>query len=78
MANEFKIRNGIKFSDNTIQTTAANITSFNTRTGAITLTSSDVTNALGYTPAATGGGGGDLDFGTFSSPAGFTLDLGTF
>ena len=24
------------------------------------------------------GGGGNLDFGTFSAPAGFTLDLGTF
>lgn len=25
-----------------------------------------------------GGGGGDLDFGTFTSPSGFTLDLGSF
>ena len=25
-----------------------------------------------------GGGGGDLDFGSFTSPAGFTLDLGAF
>ena len=24
------------------------------------------------------GGGGSLDFGTFASPAGFTLDLGSF
>ena len=31
-------------------TIAAGITSFNTRTGAITLTSGDVTTALGYTP----------------------------
>lgn len=29
---------------------ASGVTSFNTRTGAITLTSGDVTNALGYTP----------------------------
>ena len=27
------------------------VTSFNTRTGAVTLTSTDVTNALGFTPA---------------------------
>lgn len=26
----------------------------------------------------TSAGGGDLDFGTFGSPAGFTLDLGSF
>jgi hypothetical protein len=25
-----------------------------------------------------GGGSGNLDFGTFASPAGFTLDLGSF
>jgi hypothetical protein len=31
-------------------TVAAGVTSFNTRTGAITLTSGDVTTALGYTP----------------------------
>lgn len=32
-------------------TIAGGVTSFNTRTGAITLTSGDVTSALGYTPA---------------------------
>lgn len=37
---------------------AAGVTSFNTRTGAVTLTLSDVTTALGFTPApATGGTG---------------------
>ena len=37
------------------------------------------TNGLGdVTINSTGGGGGNLDFGTFSAPAGFTLDLGTF
>ncbi len=37
------------------------------------------TDASTITISATGGGSsGDLDFGTFSSPAGFTLDLGTF
>lgn len=30
------------------------VTSFNTRTGAVTLTSGDVTTALGYTPSASG------------------------
>lgn len=35
----------------------------------------------GVTPGGTliaGGGGGNLDFGTFTVPAGFTLDLGTY
>ena len=34
----------------------AGVTSFNTRTGAVTLSSGDVTTALGYTPLSTGGG----------------------
>jgi hypothetical protein len=32
-------------------TASGGVTSFNTRTGAVTLTTTDVTNALGYTPA---------------------------
>ena len=38
------------------------------------------TNGLGdVTINSTGGGvGGTLDFGTFTAPAGFTLDMGTF
>jgi outer membrane lipoprotein SlyB len=37
------------------------------------------TNGLGdVTINSTGGAGGSLDFGTFSAPAGFSLDLGTF
>ena len=36
--------------------TNGGVTSFNTRTGAVTLSSSDVTSALGYTPLSTGGG----------------------
>ena len=37
------------------------------------------TNGLGdVTITSTGGAGGSLDFGTFSAPAGFSLDLGTF
>jgi len=34
----------------------AGVTSFNTRTGAVTLSSGDVTTALGYTPFSTAGG----------------------
>ena len=37
--------------------TAGGVTSFNTRTGAVTLTSSDVTTALGYTPPTPTGTG---------------------
>jgi len=37
--------------------TAAGVTSFNTRVGAVTLTSSDVTTALGYTPPTPTGTG---------------------
>lgn len=36
------------------------------------------TDASTITISAAGGGSGDLDFGSFASPAGFTLDLGTF
>jgi cytoskeletal protein CcmA (bactofilin family) len=45
------------------------------------LLSTDGLGGLGWIPAPVGGGGGgsgDLDFGTFASPAGFTLDLGSF
>jgi hypothetical protein len=41
------------------------VTSFNTRTGAITLTSGDVTGALGYTPY------------NATNPAGYTTNVGT-
>lgn len=44
---------------------AAGVTSFNTRTGAITLTSSDVTTALGYTPYNS------------TNPNGYTSNTGT-
>jgi hypothetical protein len=36
--------------------TGGGVSSFNTRTGAVTLTSGDVTGALGYTPLSLGGG----------------------
>ena len=50
------------------------VTSFNTRTGAITLSSSDVTTALGYTPGSSGGtvssvaATGTADIGVSGSP----------
>lgn len=38
-----------------------------------------VWNGSGWGPGTvTGGGGGDLDFGSFSAPSGFSLDLGSF
>ena len=39
------------------------VTSFNTRTGAVTLASSDVTGALGYTPPSTSGSGASGTWG---------------
>jgi hypothetical protein len=60
--------------DVTIGFSSANfVTSFNTRTGAITLTGTDVTNALGYTPVS-----GDQYLGTVTSiTAGTGLSGGT-
>lgn len=46
-------------------TIAGGVTSFNTRTGAITLTSGDVTTALGYTPYNS------------TNPSGYTSNTGT-
>jgi hypothetical protein len=47
--------------------TSAGVSSFNTRTGAVTLTSGDVTGALGFTPIASGGALGTPSSGNFSS-----------
>ena len=53
---------GIEFPDGSIQTSAATgngssgVSSFNTRTGAVTLQATDVDNALGYTPFSSAGG----------------------
>jgi hypothetical protein len=44
----------------------------------ITITTNATTDTLTINATGTGGGGGDLDFGTFGAPAGFTLDLGAF
>lgn len=41
--------------------------------------STNGSGSLNWIPAPSGGGGGSgLDFGSFTSPAGFTLDLGSF
>ena len=41
--------------------------------------STNGSGSLNWIPAPSGGGGsGGLDFGSFASPAGFTLDLGSF
>jgi len=59
-------------------TAGAQVTSFNTRTGAITLQSTDVTTALGFTPLNKAGGtlnaGATLNFqGTGSTPSSLGL-----
>jgi hypothetical protein len=51
--------------DNSTYLTGTKVDSFNTRTGAVTLTSSDVTAALTYTPYDS------------ANPAGYTTNLGT-
>lgn len=53
---------------------AATVTSFNTRTGAVTLTSGDVTTALGFTPAtaaSTTPTGAVFDMATTTVPPGY-------
>jgi hypothetical protein len=37
-----------------------------------------VWNGTNWVPGSVAAGGGNLDFGTFASPEGFTLDLGSF
>lgn len=37
-----------------------------------------VWNGTNWVPGSVASGGGSLDFGSFTAPAGFTLDLGTF
>ena len=37
-----------------------------------------VWNGTNWVPGSVASGGGTLDFGTFTAPAGFTLDMGTF
>ena len=64
--------------------TAGGVTSFNTRTGAITLTSADVTTALGYTPgvgtvtsvAASGNNGVSISGSPITSSGTITIGLG--
>lgn len=73
---------GIRFPDASLQTTAATaggVSSFNTRTGAVTLSSSDVTGALGFTPGdITGVTAGDgLTGGATSGTATLAVGAGT-
>lgn len=53
---------------------AAGVSSFNTRTGAITLTSGDVTTALGYTPL----GSGNIGVSVQAYDSNLTSFVGTF
>jgi hypothetical protein len=69
-----------KRSDNTIQNLLAGagssgVSSFNTRTGAITLTSSDVTDALTYTPFNSAGGTINGNVGINIAPGATPLDV---
>lgn len=59
---------------------AGGVTSFNTRTGAITLTSSDVTTALGYTPSTVAGSTTQIQYnnaGAMGASSDFTWDNST-
>ena len=51
---QLKIWNGTVFDDAAFDITGTGVNSFNTRTGAITLTSADVTTAVGHEPISTG------------------------
>ena len=53
------------------------VSSFNTRTGAVTLSSGDVTGALGYTPYQTGGALGTPSSGTLTNCTFPTLNQNT-
>jgi len=53
---------------NAAGTGAAGVSTFNSRTGAVTLTSADVTDALGFTPGT--GSGGTAGVSTFNSRTG--------
>ena len=69
-ANEFTAGQAAAF----LQTAVGGVTSFNTRTGAVTLTSSDVTSALGYTPATSSSlvpTGAVFYFGSPAAPTGY-------
>ena len=56
---------------------SAGVTSFNTRTGAVTLLSADVTGALGYTPYQTGGALGTPSSGNLTNCTFPTLNQNT-
>ena len=56
---------------------SAGVTSFNTRTGVVTLLSADVTTALGFTPVASGGALGTPSSGTLTNCTFPTLNQNT-
>jgi hypothetical protein len=56
---------------------SAGVTSFNTRTGAVTLSSGDVTGALGFTPIASGGSLGTPSGGNLANCTFPTLNQNT-
>jgi hypothetical protein len=57
--------------------TSAGVSSFNTRTGAVTLTSGDVTGALGFTPISSGGALGTPSSGNLANCTFPTLNQNT-
>ena len=57
--------------------TSAGVSSFNSRTGAVTLTSGDVTGALGFTPIASGGALGTPSSGNLANCTFPTLNQNT-
>ncbi len=61
---------GLSDSGSACGTGSGGVTSFNTRTGAVTLNSSDVTSALTYTPLSTTGNGSALTITTPSATTG--------
>lgn len=53
------------------------VLSFNSRTGAVTLSSSDVTTALSYTPMRVGGNIGNADLNTITNAGVYRFDIPT-
>lgn len=67
--------NFVSIKDNlTLALAGTGVTTVNGRTGAVTLTGSDITNALGFTPSSGGGSGG---VSTFNSRTGAVTLTGT-
>ena len=77
---------GVKIDGNTITLNGSNqlVATYTLPTattsvlGGVRVDGTTITISGGIISSSGGGGGGSLDFGTFASPAGFTLDLGSF